>query len=87
MNAGPLTESQISVIVREVLKGLHYLHIDGRVHRDIKGNTLPALPLIKLAANILLSMDGAVKLADFGVSGHLVGAMKRYTIVGSPYWY
>jgi len=74
LNAGAITETQVSVIVREVLKGLSYLHSDGRIHRDIK------------AANILLSFDGAVKLADFGVSGHLNGPMKRYTIVGSPYW-
>jgi hypothetical protein len=42
---------------------------------------------LSAAANILLGLDGSVKLADFGVSASLEGPMKRFTLVGSPYWY
>ncbi|XP_069462978.1 mitogen-activated protein kinase kinase kinase kinase 3 isoform X4 [Ambystoma mexicanum] len=72
---GPLSEQQIAYVSRETLQGLYYLHTKGKMHRDIKG------------ANILLTDNGHVKLADFGVSAQITATIaKRKSFIGTPYW-
>lgn len=40
MKGGNFDETHISIILREVLKGLDYLHSERKLHRDIKGKHL-----------------------------------------------
>ena len=37
MKAGTFDETYIAIILREILRGLDYLHSEGKLHRDIKG--------------------------------------------------
>ncbi|XP_048361199.1 STE20-like serine/threonine-protein kinase isoform X2 [Sphaerodactylus townsendi] len=71
----PLTEPQIRVVCRQTLEALHYLHENKIIHRDLK------------AGNILFTLDGDIKLADFGVSAKNTRTIQRRdSFIGTPYW-
>uniref|UniRef100_A0A0X3PYX5 non-specific serine/threonine protein kinase n=1 Tax=Schistocephalus solidus TaxID=70667 RepID=A0A0X3PYX5_SCHSO len=80
---GVFDENTIATILRDVLRGLAYIHESGLVHRDLK------------CGNLLVKDDGVIQIADFGVAGFLATQpmsatgsvdLRRYTFVGTPCW-
>ncbi|KAF4098163.1 serine/threonine-protein kinase 10 [Onychostoma macrolepis] len=70
-----LEEPQIRVICKQMLQALQYLHSMKIIHRDLK------------AGNILLTLEGDIKLADFGVSAKNTKTLQRRdSFIGTPYW-
>ncbi|XP_066195661.1 serine/threonine-protein kinase PAK 3-like [Sylvia atricapilla] len=70
-----MAEGEIAAVSRECLQGLDFLHSKQVIHRDIKSH------------NILLGLDGSVKLADFGLAAQLTAEQsKRRSAVGTTYW-
>jgi len=70
-----LTESRSLKIVADIADALHFAHEKGIVHRDVK------------PANVLMTSDGRVKVADFGLA-YLIdregGTTRTGFLVGSP---
>mmetsp|Transcript_45437 Transcript_45437/g.106247 ORF Transcript_45437/g.106247 Transcript_45437/m.106247 type:complete len:422 (-) Transcript_45437:213-1478(-) len=50
------TSAQIKCYMKQLLEGMHYVHANNVLHRDIKG------------ANLLLNNRGELKLGDFGLA-------------------
>jgi eukaryotic-like serine/threonine-protein kinase len=78
INRGPIPPPQVFAVMHGVLQALDYAHKHAIVHRDMKPE------------NVLLSDDGMVKVADFGIArltdetGVGGTATKTGTTVGTP---
>ncbi|KAI8945691.1 kinase-like domain-containing protein [Xylaria longipes] len=56
---GPISRSRILKHFKDLFTGLHYLHTQGIIHRDIKPSAI-----------LLKSLDGPAYLSDFGTAWH-----------------
>jgi serine/threonine protein kinase len=71
----PLNRNQILVLLRDVLKGVAYVHEKGQLHLDIKSD------------NILLNADCTVaKLADFGCAKEARETLRSTRLDMTPRW-
>ncbi len=67
-----LSFSEAVTILKEVGSGLQYAHASGILHRDVK------------PGNVMLSKDGKVHLADFGISKATDSATVTLSGIGTP---
>ena len=65
-----LPEPFIATMIGQIIGGLHYLHANKSLHRDIK------------PGNILVNHNGEVKISDFGISKIIQETLAR-TFVGT----
>ncbi|KAL7069180.1 putative cell division control protein 2 [Cryptosporidium serpentis] len=65
----------IKVIIRQLLESLEFCHMHNTIHRDIK------------CANLLISSDGVVKLADFGLARYYNVRYRTLTNRVVTLWY
>ncbi|KAM7023614.1 serine/threonine-protein kinase PAK 1-like [Acridotheres tristis] len=70
-----LSEDEMAAVSRECLQGLDFLHLNGIIHQNVK------------SCNILLRIDGSVKLADFGLFAQLTPEQSRQnSVAGASGW-
>eukprot|EP01117_Protostelium_nocturnum_P002316 TRINITY_DN1297_c0_g1_i1.p1 TRINITY_DN1297_c0_g1~~TRINITY_DN1297_c0_g1_i1.p1 ORF type:complete len:607 (+),score=128.53 TRINITY_DN1297_c0_g1_i1:70-1821(+) len=76
---GSFPEPLVALYIEQVLLGLGFLHHHGIIHRDIKG------------PNLLITKEGIIKLADFGIAMTSYvednnATFKGSCVEGSPFW-
>ncbi|XP_022224354.2 cyclin-dependent kinase 10 [Drosophila obscura] len=73
--AQPFTESEVKCITLQVLRALKYIHDRYIIHRDLK------------VSNLLMTDDGCIKLADFGLARMFSNPPKPMTPQMVTLWY
>jgi len=67
-------EPEARSMIKEILKGIRFLHKNNIVHRDIK------------LENILIDKYGGAKITDFGLSTRILRPYSLTTRCGTPGW-
>eukprot|EP01130_Rhizamoeba_saxonica_P010126 TRINITY_DN4152_c0_g1_i2.p1 TRINITY_DN4152_c0_g1~~TRINITY_DN4152_c0_g1_i2.p1 ORF type:complete len:367 (+),score=76.51 TRINITY_DN4152_c0_g1_i2:564-1664(+) len=69
-----LDPGSIACIITQIVKGLSLMHSKNLIHRDVKSD------------NVLLNVDGTVKLGDFGLATKIYSKRSKATLAGSKFW-
>lgn len=68
-----LAVTEVVALIEKILDGLAHAHINGVIHKDIKGQ------------NILIDVDKNIKITDFGIADILEDEMtKTQSLMGTP---
>ena len=72
LSNGRFSENRARFYAAEIALGLHYLHSQVIVYRDLKPE------------NLLLDADGHIKITDFGLSKREVSGDELHSLCGTP---
>ena len=71
-----ITSGHVKCYMKQLLSGLHYLHVKKILHRDIK------------SANILVTRNNVIKIADWGLARTYLDSTKQdFTNPVVTLWY
>lgn len=70
-----ISQDHIKSWSHQLLKGVHYMHTNRIIHRDLK------------SSNLLISKNGTLKIADWGLARSWNDTMKRLTNPVITLWY
>mmetsp|Transcript_969 Transcript_969/g.1211 ORF Transcript_969/g.1211 Transcript_969/m.1211 type:complete len:480 (+) Transcript_969:111-1550(+) len=70
-----MSETHTKCYMKQLLNGVHYMHRNKILHRDIKGS------------NLLINNDGYLKIADWGLARSWYEHQTRYTVKVITLWY
>ncbi|XP_071945128.1 uncharacterized protein [Antedon mediterranea] len=71
----PFTQGESKCLLKQLLDGVHHLHDNWILHRDLK------------TSNLLLSHKGILKIGDFGLAREYGSPLKPYTPIVVTLWY
>ncbi|VDP00029.1 unnamed protein product [Soboliphyme baturini] len=71
----PFLVGEVKTLMKQLLNGVHHLHDNWILHRDLK------------TSNLLLSHRGILKIGDFGLAREYGSPLKPYTPVVVTLWY
>ena len=77
MKPGVFREEYIAIIIRELLRGLDYLHTEGKLHRDIKGK--PVVPI--RSSHLTSCLCHSCKYSPFRWGGGETGRLRCFWAV------
>lgn len=81
-----LTEPQIRVIFRQLLKGVEYIHSKNVAHRDLKCANVMMQLICEEDGDQIRIVSPVLKIGDFGLSCLMKEGKKELSMVGSRYW-
>jgi len=81
-----LSEGQIRVIFRQLLKGVEYIHSKSVAHRDLKCANVMMNLVCEEQGDQIRILYPELKIGDFGLSCLVKDGKKELSMVGSRYW-